>query len=59
MKFVTMAGCAKHLGASLICKRWWEAYLDSLRAHIYGVTPDDPLSSEVASDEERIYPLDS
>ena len=59
MKFVMVAGHAKHLGASLVCKCWWEAYLDSLRTCIHGMTPDDSLSSEVASDKDRICPLDS
>ena len=52
MKFVTMAGRAKHLGTSIICKHWWEAHLDDLRKH-------DASSSEVASDEDRVYLPDS
>ena len=51
MKFVTMAGRAKHLGTSIICKRWWEMYLDDLRETSLQLTPYKS-SSEVGSDEE-------
>ena len=57
MKFVTMAGRAKHLGTSIICKRWWEMYLDDLRETSLQLTPDKS-SSEVGSDDEGTFPLD-
>ena len=58
MKFVTMAGRAKHLGTSIICKRWWEMYLDDLRETSLRLTPDKS-SSEVGSDEEGTFPPNS
>ena len=58
MKFVTMAGRAKHLGTSIICKRWWEMYLDALRETSLRLTPDKS-SSEVGSDEEGTFPPNS
>ena len=51
-----MAGRARHLGKSIICKRWWEEYLDALRKSTLQSTLEE-LSSEVGSDEECIYPL--
>ena len=57
MKFVTMAGRAKHLGTSIICKRWWEMYLDDLREMSLQLTPDKS-SSEVGSDDEGTFPPD-
>ena len=50
MKFVTMAGRAKHLGMSAVCKRWWVEYQDALRKTIRQLSPDES-SSEVGSDE--------
>ena len=49
-----MAGRAKHLGMSAICKLWWAAYQDSLRKTIRQLSPDES-SSEVGSDE-YVYP---
>ena len=54
MKFVTMAGRAKHLRTSIICKCWWEARLEDLREHGQQRT-SDASSSEVASDEDCTY----
>ena len=54
MKFVTMAGRAKHLGMSAVCKRWWVECLENARRRT--LPSSDESSSEVGSDEEYIYP---
>lgn len=56
MRFVTMAGRARHLGTSIVCKQWWEEYLGALRNSTHQSTSEE-LSSEVGSDEECICPL--
>ena len=50
MKFVTMAGRAKHLGMSATCKRWWVEYQNALKKAVRELSPDES-SSEVGSDE--------
>ena len=51
-----MAGRARHLGKSIICKRWWEEYLDALKRSTLQSTLEE-LSSEIGSNEECIYPM--
>ena len=51
-----MAGRARHLGKSIICKQWWEEYLDALKRSTLQSTLEE-LSSEIGSDEECIYPM--
>ena len=50
MKFVTMAGRAKHLGMSAMCKRWWVEYQNALKKAVRELSPDES-SSEIGSDE--------
>ena len=46
-----MAGRAKHLGRSIICKRWWKEHLNALGGPTHQPV-SDKSSSEVGSDEE-------
>ena len=50
-----MAGRAKHLGMSAICKRWWVEYQGALRKTIRQLSPNE-TSSEVGSDEYAYVP---
>lgn len=51
-----MTGRARHLEASIICKRWWETYLDSFRESTQQMMSGSESSSEVGSDEDFAHP---
>ena len=51
VRFVTMAGRAKHMGMSEMCKKWWDIFSKDAKERALWEPPVGP-SSEVGSDDD-------